>query len=204
MNSRIFSIIGNKTSSFIIDEDSLKFSSQKFSTQEEFLEAWGKKLSLATKVEIKFDSIKLIKKEDNDRDIQIKYKTFAAIPAEYEFSFDVEEDNEIFFKYLEKERYFSRTHDALTPFKAVRGYALGLIAVIAVTVFCYYQAIELENGTASGPRSGKAKIFNLIIGTLGDKGVIAVGALIACFLGYKIWTRFSNPPNQINLLPPNS
>jgi hypothetical protein len=204
MNNTVFSVTGNKISSFIIDGDSLKFSSQKFSSQEEFLDAWGKKLSLATKVEIRFDSIKSIKKEDNDKDIQVKYKTFASIPAEIEFAFDVEEDNETFFNFMEKERYFSRDHEALTPFKAIRGYALGLVFTIAVTVFCYYQAIELENGTASGPRSGKARIFNLIVGTLSDKGVIAVGALIVCFLGYKIWTRFSNPPHQTKLLPPNS
>jgi hypothetical protein len=204
MNNSVFSITGDKLSSFIVDGDSLKFSSQKFSTQGEFLEAWGRKLSLANKVEIKFDSIKLIKKEDNDKDILVKYKTWASIPSEIEFAFDLEEDNETFFNYLQKERYFSRTYESLTAFKAIRGYAVGLIFTIAVTVFCYYQAIELENGTASGPTSGKARIFNLIVGTIGDKGVIIVGGLIVSFLLYKVWSRFSNPPHQTKLLPPNS
>ena len=67
MVDKVFSISGNKISAFILDENSLKFSSSSSETVDTFREAFAKKLSLATKVEIKYDTIKSIKKEDNDK-----------------------------------------------------------------------------------------------------------------------------------------
>ena len=66
MTTKVFSISGNKISSLIIDANSLKFSSKTFNSLLEFQESWNKKLSIATKIEVKFDVIKSIKKEDNE------------------------------------------------------------------------------------------------------------------------------------------
>lgn len=202
MTDKVFSITGNKISSFIIDDSSLKFSSQKFNTASEFLEAWNKKVSLATKVEVKFDSIKSIEKEDKDEDILIKYKTLAGIPLDCEFSFYDSNDYEIFFNFIEKKWYFKRTHETLTPLRAIRNFAIGLVATIGITVLSYNKAIDVENGRVEETSSGQIMAFNYLVGLLGDKGVIAVGSLVASFLLYKIWTRFTNPPNQTKFLPP--
>lgn len=204
MVDKVFSISGNKISSFITDEGSLKFSSQKFNTVSEFQEAWNKKVSLATKFDVEYDAIKSITKEDNDKDILIKYKAWAGMPGACEFSFSTFTDCEIFFSFLEKERYFKRTQETLTPIKAIKNYLIGFIATIGITVFSYYQALNIANGTAENADNGKARVFNFVVGLLGDKGVMAVGLSISCFLFYKIWTRFSNPPNQTKFLPPNT
>ncbi len=201
---KVFSVTGNKISAFIADENSLKFSSSTSDTVEAFKEAFAKKLSLATKVEIKYDAIKSIKKEDNDKDILIKYKTFVGIPSDCEFSFNDPADYDTFFTFFEKERYFTKSHETLTPFRAIMNYLIGLLATIGVTIFCYYQTIEIANGTVEEATSGKTRTFNYVVGLLGDKGVIAIGALISAYLLYKIWKRFSNPPNQIKFLPPNA
>jgi hypothetical protein len=203
MLNQVFSINGNKISSFIADENSLKFSSQaNFTTVDEFLESYKKKLSLATKVEVKYDSIKSIRKEDNDKKILIKYKTWAGIASNCEFSFNNDEDYETFFHFLEKERYFIRTHETLTPFKAIKNHLLGLAFTIAITIFSYYQALAIANGTVEEAHNGKTRLFNALVGLLGDKGVLAAGALIACYLLYRIWLRYKNPPNQLRFLPP--
>jgi hypothetical protein len=204
MQDKVFAITGNKISSFIADEDSLKFSNQKFNTVPEFRDAWNKKLSLATKLEVKYESIKSVRKEDNDQNIIIKYKTWAGITGDCEFSFLNSIDYEIFFNFLEKDRFFTRTHGTLTPFKATRNYLIGLLATIGFTIFIYYQALDIANGTVEEASSGKVRTFNYLIGLLGDKGVIAVGALITCFLLYKIWTRFSNPPGLTRFSPLNA
>lgn len=203
MIDKVFSISGNKISSFIIDENSLKFSSKSFKTSAEFQEAWDKKLSLATKLEVKFDSIKSIKKEDNDDDILIKYKTFAGIHTDFEFSFSDNNDIVLFFNHFEKQLFYQKLNETLTPIKAIRNYLIGLTVAIVVTIFSYYQAIAIENGTAVEITSRKERLFRNIIGTLGDKGVILVGTAISIFLIFKIWTRFKNPPTQVRFLPPN-
>jgi hypothetical protein len=204
MIDKVFSVTGNKISTLIIDEISLKFSSSTSNTVENFKEAFAKKLSLATKVEIKYDAIKSIKKEDNDTDILIKYKTFVGIPSDCEFSFNDPADYNTFFIFFEKERYFTKVHETLTPFKAIRNYIIGLFVTIGVTIFCYYQAIEIANGTVEEATNGKSRAFNYVVGLLGHKGVIMIGVLISAYLLYKIWKRFSNPPNQIKLFPLNA
>jgi hypothetical protein len=204
MVDKVFSISGNKISAFILDENSLKFSSSSSETVDTFREAFAKKLSLATKVEIKYDTIKSIKKEDNDKGVLIKYKTVVGIPSDCEFSFSDPTDYETFFTFFDKERYFTKSHETLTPIRAIRNYLIGLIATIGFTIFTYYQAIEIANGTVEEATSGKVRTFNYVVGLLGDKGVIAIGGTISAYLISKIWKRFSNPPNQIKLLPPNA
>ncbi|GGD57630.1 hypothetical protein GCM10011514_22160 [Emticicia aquatilis] len=204
MFNKVFSISGNKISSFIFDENSLKFSSQNFNSYTDFQDAWNKKLSLATKVEIKFENIKSIKKEEFDKDILIKYKALGGLPADCEFSFTNFEDYETFFSFFTEKRYYQRTIETLTPFKAIQNYLIGFVATIGITLFSYFEAIALANGTAEEAHSGKTKTFNFVVELLGDKGVILVGTAISAFLIYKICTRFKNPPNQTRLVPPNS
>ncbi|MBS1509791.1 MAG: hypothetical protein JST86_03070 [Bacteroidetes bacterium] len=204
MINKVFLITGNKLSAFITDESSLKFSSSKSHSVEEFEEAYGKKFSLATRIKVKYESIKWIKKEEHDEKVIIRYSVFAGIPAECEFSFDHTEDVEIFFSFMEKERYFTRTHKKLTPFRAIKGYLIGLLATIGVTIFTFYMAIEIANGTAAKPKDSKGIIFNRIVGLLGTNGVVAIGAIISIYIIYKIWIRYNNPPNQTRLIPPNS
>jgi len=203
MLNQVFPIHGNKIFSFVADTDSLKFSGSRFNTVEEFLTAFGKKLSLTNKIEIKYDSIKSVRKEDNAKTVKISYKTFAGITGSCEFSFNKEEDCELFFNYLEKERYFQRTIETLTPFKAIRSHILGLVLTIAVTAFAYYQATGIANGTVEISGYGKARAFDALLGFLGNKGVLAVGGAITAYILYKIWLRYSNPPNQTRLIAPN-
>lgn len=204
MLNKVFSIKGNKISSFISDDESLKFSSSKSErTIDSFKEAFAKKISLSTKVEIEYDSIKYIKIEDNDKNIIIRYKSFLGLPDDCEFSFNDSTDYDTFFRFLEKERYFTKTNERLTPFKAIKNYLIGFLATFGFTIFTYYQAIEFENGTIEEIHSGKSGIFNYVIGLLGNRGVLAVGISILVYLLYKIWTRFANPPNQLKFIPPN-
>ena len=100
MIDKVFSVTGNKITSFIIDEDSLKFSSSTFETVDEFKLAFDKKLSLATKVEIKYNAIKSIKKEDNSSEISIVYKSALGISMDCEFAFTDTSKNQLFFIFL--------------------------------------------------------------------------------------------------------
>src|SRR4051812_22181678 len=101
MVDKVFSVSGNKISSMIIDERSLKFSSQRFNSIPDFHTGWAKKLTLAKSLEIKYGSIYSIRKEDNHKTVFINYKTWAGIPGVSEFSFVDNDDCELFFAFLE-------------------------------------------------------------------------------------------------------
>jgi hypothetical protein len=186
MLNQVFSVSGHKIASFVADADSLKFSSSRFESVDEFLTSFVKKLSLATKVEIQYDSIKSVQKEDNEKTVAIKYKTLGGFSTSCEFSFSNESDYEVFFNYLEKERYFKRTNETLTPFKAIKSYILGMLLTIVLTIFAWYQAIGTANGTLEDSGNRKTRLFNALVGLLGDKGVLAIGGAIAAYLLYKI------------------
>ncbi|MBC7720528.1 MAG: hypothetical protein H7068_00800 [Pedobacter sp.] len=203
LTTRLFKVSGSKIQSLYIADTGLQFSSNYIaSSEDEFIDFWNKKLSLATKVEVQFEKIKSVTKEDSGKEIIIKYKAFVGIPSECEFSFDNAYDVEVLFNYLEKEQYFARTEEHLTPIKAVIRYAIGFVFALAFIIFCYYEAIAITNGTTDEPSSGKAQLFMRLIGFLGDKGVLALGFAGLSYIGYKIVTRFKNPPQQTKLLPP--
>lgn len=203
MIDKVFPITGNKISAFIADHESLKFSSSTHNTVVDFNEAFTKKLSLATKIEIKYNAIKSIRKEDNDKAILIVYKTSIGMPMDCEFSFSNEEDYETFFNFLEKEKSFAKQYETLKPIRAIKNYLIGLLITIGITLVGYYQAIEIANGTVEETHSSKTRLFNSIVGLLGDKGVLGIGIVIIGYLVYKIWMRFKNPPNQIKFIPPS-
>lgn len=185
-------------------ETSFMFSSQSFRSAEEFQAAWDKKLSLATKVEVKYEAIKSVHKDDDDADILIKYKTVLGIPTNCEFSFHDESAYPLFFAFLQKERYFTNQYEKLTPLKSIVNYLIGIVATIAFTAFCYSEALKIAAGTVEETTNGKQRLFNNIVSALGDKGVLAAGGLLFCYLGYKAWSRFSNPPHRSLFLPPNA
>jgi hypothetical protein len=204
MTNRLFAVSGNKISSLLIDDDSLKFSSSKFTSADEFREGWNKKISLSTKTEVKFDKIKSVRKEENDEDIMIKYKTVVGVTGECEFKFENQSDNYVFFDYLQKVQLYQKVNEKLSPFKAIKGFLTGLGITIAIIVFCYFHALDMANGTAEESHSGKGRMLNKIVEILGDKGVLIVGGAITAYLIYQIYKRYKNPPNMVSLLPPNS
>ncbi|WP_336514721.1 hypothetical protein [Pollutibacter soli] len=181
----------------------MKFSSQKFDDTLTFHDAWKKKLSLATKLEIKYDDIRSVRKNDNESDIVIWYKSWSGLNISCVFSFLDVNDYEIFFTYLEKKLYYKKDQITLTPLKAVSSYLIGLVMTIAFTLFAYYEALEIANGTAEEPRNGKEIFFNYVIGLLGDKGVIAVGLVISAIIVYKMRPLFLKPPQQQKYQPPH-
>lgn len=201
MTETIYSISGNKLESLLITSDVLLFSSQSFNNAEDFRTAWSKKVSLATKVEIKYDIIKSVKKEDDDDEILIKYKGALGIPSECEFSFMNKNDAASFLQYLETEHHFTHTTERLSPIKSARPYIIGLVISIGITVFAHYQAVAIANGTANESSSRKTQMFNNIVEMLGDKGVIGIGVLVCVFIMYTIWKRFTNPPMLTTLIP---
>ena len=206
MNLRggLFKVSGNKIESLLVADNALLFSSKSYLHAHEFKQAWSKSLTLATKVEVKYDAIKSVIKEDADDDIRIKYKGTLGIPSEAVFSFADKDDTDAFYDFLVKELSFQKSEERLSPTKAVLPNLLALLITVAITIVAHYQSIAIANGTADESGSRRSRSFNNIIELLGTKGVWIVGISITLFIAYKIWKRFTNPPVQIKLLPANA
>ncbi len=204
MTERVFLVTAGKMTSFIIDENIIKFSSHKATSLVDFHEAWNKKITLAKKHEVKLDSIRSIKKEENDDDVTIKYKNFAGINSAMVLSFQEPSDCDLFFNYFEKQHFFQRTNETLSPTKAIKNYVIGLVVAIGITIFSYFEAVKIGNSTADVEiHSRKGRFYHNIIGMIGENGVLLIGGLISKFIIYTIWTRYKNPPTQIVLTAPN-
>jgi hypothetical protein len=72
------------------------------------------------------------------------------------------------------------------------------------TIYFYDRAIEIAKEGVDESARGRFRLINYLLELLGDKAVIAVGAIVVSYLGYNIWKRYSNPPRQMKLLPPNA
>src|SRR5260221_1978771 len=116
MPSQIFRVTANKETSRLLADHALRFSSQSFSSVDEFEQAWNKKLTLATKLEIKYESIRSVPKEDQEERIVIIYKTRIGFPSEGEFSFTVQEDYAVFYTFMVKDHHFTKYHETLNQF----------------------------------------------------------------------------------------
>jgi hypothetical protein len=201
MTDVVLKVNGKNVESLVLSEKALLFSSKSYQTVDDFHQAWAKTLTLATRTEIEYDAIKSVTKEDSEETILIKYKGKLGIPSECEFSFPSKGDQDAFFNFLEHEQYFRRVDERLSPLLAAKPYLIGLIITIGITFLAHYQATSIANGTAEVARRGKARLFNTIIGLIGDNGVWAIGALVTCYFVYKTWSRFTNPPGQTKFFP---
>lgn len=202
MIDKVFSVSGSKISSMVVDEDSLKFSGSSYNSLPNFQENWGKKLTLTNKVEIKYNDMKSIKKEDSSDEIKVSYTSIGVLPNEVLFSFKNADETDVFFDYLVKRQYFQKSSEQLSVFKAIRSYLYWLIITIGITWVGYYMALGINERVPHEPTRAKARLFYEIVKILGVEGVIIVGVLIASFIFYKIWARYQNPPSQVLLTPP--
>jgi len=197
MENRLFAISGNKVNSLLLADDALRMSSGYFDSVEAFEQAWAKKLTLATKLQIKYDSIRSITQESQDTKFRITYRTWAGFPSESEFSLLSADDYETFYEFLEKELYFIKTQESMLPFSAISRHLLGLAFVAALTAGTAYVAMDIDKGVKEEAGDVKARIFDYVVGLLGVKGVVAIGGAISCYILYQMWQRFRNPPDRI-------
>lgn len=204
MIDKVFPITSKKLSAFIVDEQSILFSSQRKDSFDAFKEDFAKKITLATKHEVKYEEIISITKEETEFDLHLSYKGTLGITNELEFTFSNADDYEVFLTYLEQKRFFTRTYETLSPFNAIRSQLIWLLISILITIFSYDRAIDIAKEGIDESARGRFKLYSYLVEFLGDKGVIAVGVIVISYLGYNIWKRYSNPPRQMRLMPANS
>lgn len=200
MIEKVFSVSGNKTASMIIDVDSLKFSSKKIDSFNEFKEVWKKNVFFNTETEIEKKRIWVIQREENSDAITIMSEGFTSYEDSYTFSFNDRTDYDTFFNYFITEENFTSEEVRLTPSKAIDKQLLISLLIITITALGYYRATAIAGGKTP-ISSGRGRSFDEIVGALGPNGVIIAGGIAICSVAYAAWKRYTNPPKQLELKP---
>jgi hypothetical protein len=201
LTEHLFEVTGHKRASLLLTEDSLQFSSNSFPNAAAFEAEWTKKMTLATKVEIKYDAIKSVVKEDDDDDICIKFRGLLGVPQECEFAFKDSNDVEVLFDFLENQQNMERIEERLTPFRAALPFFLVALLFGGGTYFAHLEAVALANGTSLADTNYKARFFSMIINVIGDTGVWLIGGAFVAFFLLVSYLRFSSPPDQTRFIP---
>jgi hypothetical protein len=201
---QLFEIEGNKVESMLMTEDGLLLLGKRVSSTSDFLAAWDKKLTTATKTRVKFSAIRSIRKEREDKTIRVSYKAAAGIPGEVEFSFNDTLDYERFFDLLEREQFFVREEGRATPFKAALRYGIGFLFTVFAVFVMHLRASDIADGVAQESTRARGRLFDKVLELIGVPGVWMIGGAIAVYLLYKVIARFNNPPQLTRLIPPQS
>ena len=188
----------------MMGDDALRCSSDSFKSVEQFNAAFSVKLSLATKIQIKYGAIKCIKKEVNSHSIFIVYRTWIGIPLDCVFKFYDEDDVATFFHYFEKVQYFQKQELQLTPFEAITKLLIVLFVVIIITAFFCYIAIDMAHGGSNDISGLEGMMISWYLKQFGFMGALVPGIFVTGFLIYKSIKRFKHPPMQVKYLPPLS
>jgi hypothetical protein len=203
--NQVIPVSGEKIESLLIGDNALQLLSSEQNSVEEFNAAWTKTLTLATKTDIAFDGIKSITKEDGEDHIVVNYKGGMGLPKECKITFTNPTDLGEFFTFFQESKGFTRTDEALSPFKSTLPYLFGLAVTLGVTAFGYYLADGAEHGepepegNTRGARKGR--FYRMIAETLGTKGVLLLGLAISAYVVYMIVQHYKKPPVQTKLVP---
>jgi hypothetical protein len=193
--NRVIKVSGEKIESMIATDSAFRFLSKDCKTLEEFQETFGKTITLVTKKEIKYESIKSIKKEAGDDDVNISSGMLGGAVIKFENPSDCES----FLDYCEKQIGLKRNEVQMSVLKAIQNYLIGLVLAIAGTVFAYGRVNDLAAGIVNDPEGysrsdRKTRSMNNILEMLGPNGVLLIGLAISAFIAYIIWKRYQTPP----------
>ena len=203
MTDKVFLIESDNFKSLFLGDEAIMFHGDTIESVDEFTAAWNKKITLSKRDDIKFSAITSITKNDDSKNIRVSYKNAVHIPDYYEFSFLNDEDYETFFTVLEKHFFFKRSNEKLTSFKSIQKSLFGLVLTVALTIFSFHQAIDIEKVGIDENESSKLKLFDKLLKLLGGKGVLLIGAIVTAYFIFKIWKRLNNPPMQLKLTKQN-
>jgi hypothetical protein len=197
----VFWATGQHISSFVLLQNEIIFSSNRYDTKEEFLEAKEKKRGVVKFFSVPISKINFIKKEENSNQILINYKSF--INLTIELVTDDDDDNELFFVVMENDFKFVKTIKTKTIFSAIKKQLLLLLATISLTAFTYYQSNSAKPSDIKLSSSAAEKQFELFMQKFGPFWIINLGALAVCYILFKIWQRAKNPVTELELIPTN-
>ena len=205
IQNQVIKVSGEKIESLVLGENAIQLADKAFASIEEFQETWNKKLTLVSKSEIKYDSIKSISKEENEDEVVVKSSIGMGIPGETKFAFANSGDKDAFFDFFQQ-KGFTRTDDNLSPMKSAMPYIWGLLASIAISSYAFFEAMSMSAGTfveneGNSRSARKSRFFDSIIEALGTNGVLLIGLGATAYIAYLAWKRFKNPPMQTKLVP---
>lgn len=201
-NNRVIAVKGEKIQSLLATDTAFLFLDKTVRTPEEFMELYSKTLTLVNKQEVKYDAVKNFKKETNDNEITISYKS--TLGGSVTLECENPGDTEALLAYGVDHLGLSRQEVQLSPFRSARNYLIGLVIAFAATPFLYNRAAGIAAGAILDPEGysksdRKTRSLNNMLEMVGPNGVLIIGVIAIGVLGFLAWKRYQEPPVQIQL-----
>jgi hypothetical protein len=190
------SVEGQKSKYMLVESDAITLLNYNAKSVEDFHEKYRKYRFIYSGRRIPWWKVISVKMEENTQEIKLT-RSGMLIPASEEMTFLHAHDLRAFLQVLEKQFYFTRTRQQLTPWQAVRPMWWFIGFTLLVTVFSYYELGEMEQPDYTPGSNSKSLIFEAAIRFLGKGGVLGVGISVLTFVGIRWRRRFLDPPVRI-------
>jgi hypothetical protein len=198
IENQVLKVTGEKIECLLMSENAIQLLSSECATADEFNAAWTKKLSLATKSEIAYKSIKSITKEEGEDHIVVK----SGMVGEQHLTFQNADDLQSFYAFFQNEKGFVKTEETMPALKSAMPYVWGLVGTLAATGLGYYLSVADDAPQEGSTRSARrGRMVQWVVDTLGTTGILLLGFGISAYVAYMIWSRYKNPPMQTRLVP---
>lgn len=156
-------------------------------------------LKVISKLIISYDKITKIKynKTEKKVDIYNKQSSLISTPTTLQFS-NSEGAEQLYTSCCNEMPYFSSNDKQSSVFGAIIEPGVLLSMVIGFTYFLYYSAIQIKTNPdyliENTTRAGRAILITKLLNILGDKGVLAIGAILSVASLIFMIKRVKNPP----------
>lgn len=198
-NQQVFAVTGQDKATLLAAENAFRLSDRSFYNVMDFEQGWQNIPGNNSGDEIDYSSLVSVTRELDGNLLFVRYRGALNITNCCTFAFANEDDYGRFYHFLEEGLGLKRTDEKVSLFEAVGIYIVELIIVLLLTVYCYFQAVDLKNVTAD-PKQGS---FLRFIQVMGESGVCLTGGIIAAFLIYQVNQLSENRPVQTVFLAKN-
>lgn len=198
-NQQVFTVAGQDKATLLAAEHGFRLLAKNFYNVVDFEEGWKEIFRRDSRDEIDYRSLVSVTRELDGNLLFVRYRGALNITSCCTFSFPNEDDYSRFYHFLEEGLGMERVEKRVSVFDAVGIYMVELVIVLALTVYCYFQAVDLKSGVSgSGQRS-----FLLLIQHMGATGVCLTGGAISAFLIYMVRQLSESRPIQTVFLARN-
>ncbi|GGH58671.1 phage anti-repressor protein [Filimonas zeae] len=191
-NQQIFTVAGQDKATLLATEDAFRLSARSFYNVVDFEQGWQELFKKEDfRNQIDYNSLVSVTRALDGNLLFVRYRGPLNIINCCTFIFPDEEDYARFYHFLEEGLGMQKTEKEVSLFEAVGIYMVELVIVLALTLYCYYQAVTLKY---ANPRTVGA--YWLLIQQIGEMGVCLMGGAISAYLIYRVHQLSANRPVQ--------
>lgn len=198
MKNHIFYIKSVPWESLAITDNEIWLSSSKVRSLDKFEEGVNKTGMMKTTYAYSLSTISEVAYNESTESVKIRYRNEKGKDKKLNMDFGDEDLSNEFGQWLGEYLNLTKSEKKENQLKKLLEYLFLLVLTIGGTYFL--ATMEDTSGltdSSSRRTRNRGAFLKLIVDTIGQTGVIIVGALISAYLIYQLYTRYTNPASDI-------